>query len=262
MPPAHMSSADRRARRARRKRLRTTGRRLIAAGWVVVVVAVLVGAVGLRNALDGDDAVRGPVTASNAVDPGAVTSSTRRPSAVGAPGADPIVDLVPTTTAPGATVGDGGSTDATAGDAGGETFGVRTPLGTVQVQAAPRSARPRPNARPVVTAPAEVTRDANGDVVISGIAIADADYPGVGDIGVALIAQGTITVRLNQDVQLLSRNSSPFVGLAGPPAALNRALADLQFHSVGPVDLLITVTDWAYGDLTRSESGYATVRVR
>lgn len=266
MPPAHISSAERRARRARKKKLRRNGKRLITAGWIVAAIAVLVGLIGLKNVLEdgGDD-----VATNSSVDGGgASTTTTRRVRPSGTGAADTlVVDLVPTTSTVidggggGGGSGRGGSTATTLGDVSGDTFGVRGPLGVIQVQAAPKAIRPRPNARPVVSMPAEVTRDANGNAVVSGIEINDPDYPGSGDIGVALIAPGTITVTLNQDVQLLTRNSGSFVGLAGPPAALNRALADLRVQANGPVDLLVTVTDWAYGDLSRSESGYASTRL-
>jgi hypothetical protein len=262
MPPAHINSAERRARRARRKKLRQRGRAMIAIGWIVVIVAAVVGVVGLKNVFDdpgGADDV-----STGTTDPLSVTSTTRRerPSAVGtATGETLVVDLVPTTAPPNAD----GSPSATTvpQDAEGTTFGVRGPNGVVQVQAAPVGSRPNPNVAPTVTAPASVTRDANGNAFISGITVDDPDYPGAGDIGVALIGQGTITVTLNQDVVLLGRNSGPFVGLAGPPAALNRALANLQFHSAGAdaTPLLITVTDWAYGDISRSQSGYAATMV-
>jgi hypothetical protein len=259
-----MSSAERRARRARRKKLRRNGKRLIFAGWIVVVVAVLIGVIGLANALrdDSDD-----VTTDRAV--GASTSTTRRerPSATGT-GGTVVVDLVPTTesTVAGGGTGSGrgrggGTTPTTQGDVAGDTFGVRGTFGVVEVRAAPRAIRPRPNARPIVTMPSQVARDADGNAVVSGITISDPDYPGFGDIGVALIGAGRITVTLNQDVQLLTRNSEAFVGLVGPPAALNRALADLHFQSSEPVELLVTVTDWAYGDLSRSESGYASAQI-
>lgn len=264
-----MSSAERRARREARRRKRKQGQRFILAGYVVVGLAVLVAAVGLVDLPGGggDDVATDEPPSPFTTRRGQVATTTTEP--------DVVVDLVPETIVSSEGGGNGGGVGGGAGLGGqgagvnndsivvGNTFGVRTPTyGIVQVAAAPRASRPRPNAAPTVSAPAAVDRQADGSAVVSGITIEDPDYPGAGEIGILLVVDGSITVTLNQEVQLLAPNSAAFVALAGPPEALNRALADLRVRTEGPAELIITVTDWGYGDLPRAGGGAATVTLR
>lgn len=261
--PRHQSSAERRARREARRRKRRNGKRLILAGYVIVALALAVGAFGLLDRFGGDDDDDDITTGSPLItEPrGMGLATTTTEDLV-------VIDLVPetiTTTPDGGRGGPGGGQGAGVSNdtvVTGTTFGVRTSFGIVQVTAAPRGDRPSPNRTPVITAPSQVERDGNGDAVISGIRIDDPDYPGTGDIGVLLIIEGSATVVLNQDVQLLAPNSGAFVALAGPPEALTRALADLRVHADAPTGLVISVTDWGYGDLPRAESNAVAVELR